>query len=94
MADTRPSPGPLDGAEEYLGELGKAVRNGDQLTSLVALRDQLADMMDSTTDARATASLSRQLVDVLSRIDACGGTSDKKANPVDQLAQRRKVRHA
>lgn len=77
------------------GELGGAVRTGDQLKSLIALRDHLADSLDEQTDARATASLSKQLVDVMARIDELGGMQKAAgATVLDQLAQKRKARKA
>lgn len=76
-------------------DLGGAVRTGDQLTALVALRDHLADSLDSQDDARATASLSKQLVDVMARIEDLGGVGRAQGSTVlDQLAQKRKARKA
>lgn len=77
------------------GGLGGAVRTGDQLRSLVALRDHLADSLDQQEDARATASLSKQLVDVMARIEDLGGSQRAEgATVLDQLAQKRRARKA
>lgn len=75
--------------------LGEATRTGDQLKALIALRDYLADTLDNTTDSRSAASLARQLMDTLSRIEECGGPKKSENRTVlDQLAARRKERGA
>lgn len=75
--------------------LGDATRSGDQLKALIALRDYLADTLDDTTDSRSAASLCRQLMDTLARIEECGGPKKEENRTVlDQLAARRKERGA
>ncbi|MGP5147182.1 hypothetical protein [Corynebacterium variabile] len=75
------------------GTVGGSVRSGSQLTALVALRDKLADAIDQEMDSRAIATLTRQLTDVLQRIDDLGGV-DRAAGmtPVDELSKRRRAR--
>lgn len=45
-----------------------AAATGDQLDTLRALRDRLAEELDRTVSARDAAALSRQLTEVLARI--------------------------
>ena len=78
--------------KEEIGRLGKAVRSGDSLEALVELRNVLADAMDSSKDARSIAALSRQITEVLQRIDKLRpeDTGDRELTVVEQLMERRK----
>ena len=76
-----------------IGRLGKAVRSEDSLEALVELRNVLADAMDNSKDARSIAALSRQITEVLSRIDALRpeeGKGKGELTVVEQLMERRK----
>lgn len=79
--------------KEDIGRLGKAVRSENSLEALVELRNVLADSMDNSKDARSIAALSRQITEVLSRIDALRPEDEKKGREltaVEQLLERRK----
>lgn len=81
-----------DEVVENLGRLGKAVRAEHSFESLIELRNVLADAMDSSEDARSIAALSRQLTEVLARIDELRPPVDdgKPLTVVEQLMERRK----
>lgn len=78
--------------EEDVGRLGKAVRSEDSLEALLELRNVLADAMDNSSDARSIAALSRQITDVMERIDKLRpeDTGDRELTVVEQLMERRK----
>jgi len=78
--------------EEDVGRLGKAVRSEDSLEALLELRNVLADAMDRSQDARSIAALSRQITEVLERIDKLRpeDTGDRELTVVEQLMERRK----
>lgn len=79
--------------KEEIGRLGKAVRSEDSLEALITLRNVLADAMDGSTDARSIAALSRQITEVLQRIDKLrpeDGGSKGELTVVEQLMERRK----
>lgn len=65
---------------------------GDQLATLTALRDRLADEVDNCDNPRDLAPLSRQLTLVLARIAELAPPSE--VSIVDQLAARRAARIA
>jgi hypothetical protein len=72
MADTTP--------------IAAAAETGDQAATLTSLRDRLAREIDQSDCARDIAALSRQLVDVMARIEAI---TKPKVSAVDQLAKKR-----
>lgn len=78
--------------EDDVGRLGKAVRSEDSLEALLELRNVLADAMDRSQDARSIAALSRQITEVLERIDKLRpeDTGDRELTVVEQLMERRK----
>lgn len=79
--------------EEEVGRLGKAVRSEDSLEALLELRNVLADAMDRSQDARSIAALSRQITEVLERIDKLRPEEekgDRELTVVEQLMERRK----
>lgn len=78
--------------KEEVGRLGKAVRSEDSLEALVELRNVLADAMDNSKDARSIAALSRQITEVLSRIDKLRPEDEAggELTVVEQLMERRK----
>ena len=79
--------------EEDVGRLGKAVRSEDSLEGLIVLRNVLADAMDNSSDARSIAALSRQITDVMERIDKLRPEEekgDRELTVVEQLMERRK----
>lgn len=78
--------------EEDVGRLGKAVRSEDSLEGLIVLRNVLADSMDNSSDARSIAALSRQITDVMERIDKLRpeDAGDRELTVVEQLMERRK----
>lgn len=84
-----------DIAEPQQATLGPTVRAGDQLASLTRLRDRIADQIDLEVDSKAIATLSRQLTDVMDRIEALGGTAKTDGtSPIDEIARRRRQRAA
>lgn len=84
-----------DGAEPQQATLGPTVRAGDQLASLTRLRDRIADQLDLEVESKAVATLSRQLTDVMDRIEQLGGaTKADGTSPIDEIARRRRKRAA
>ena len=77
---------------EDVGRLGKAVRSEDSLEALIELRNVLADAMDNSKDARSIAALSRQITEVLQRIDKLRQEDETggELTVVEQLMERRK----
>lgn len=65
-----------------------AVRTGDRRTSLVALRDAVAETIDAKDSARDIAALSKRLMEVMEAIDALPDP-DAEASPLD--AAKRKL---
>lgn len=64
-----------------------AAASGSEREALVALRDTLARAIDECESGRDLASLSRQFVDVVSRL---GESEDaKKGTVLDELSKRR-----
>ena len=59
--DTRQGPQP---------EISEAVKSGDRLTALIALRDYLAERLDSAKSTRDIASITRQLRLTIAEIDS------------------------
>lgn len=68
------------------------MRSEDSLEALLELRNVLADAMDRSQDARSIAALSRQITEVLERIDKLRpeDTGDRELTVVEQLMERRK----
>lgn len=52
-----------------MSDLANVAASGEQLATLRALRDRLAEEIDLTKSARDVASLSKQLVEVLREIE-------------------------
>lgn len=69
--------------------LSGIVTGGDQLKSLIAIRDRLAVEFDLATTPRDIGILSKQLVEVLDRIAAIKPAEKSK---VDELAEKRAKR--
>lgn len=72
------------------GPIASAAATGDRLATLRALRDKIADSIDSTTSARDVAALTNRLLDVLDALAALGDTADE--TPLDVLRRRRAER--
>lgn len=56
---------------------------------LAALRDRLAGEIDACESARDLAALSRQYVDVTTRLDELSADSKQEGTVLDELAKRR-----
>lgn len=72
-----------------ISEISKIVAKGNQLDSLIALRDRLASALDIAETARDTGLLSKQLVEVLEQIaliKPAGGSV------IDELGTKREER--
>ena len=64
-----------------------------RLAGLIALRDRLAQEIDTAEQARDVASLSRQFSDVLLQIDELEApTLEKPLTALDELNKRREAR--
>lgn len=75
--------------------LAEAVRSGDRLRSLHALRDRLAEQIDSTRGGREVAALSLRLMDVLAQVaELEKAPARPKGTPRDEVARRRAERKA
>lgn len=70
--------------------LGDVVRGGERLASLEALRDRLADEIESCDSKRDLAALSQRLADVLDKIDEI--PTSKRVSRADEIAERRAAR--
>lgn len=53
-----------------------AARSGDRRLAMIALRDHLAEKLETAEDARATAALAARFAEALESIDALGGVAD------------------
>lgn len=73
--------------------LSEAVRAGDTLKSLEAVRDQIAKDLDVCDSMRDSAALYSRLVDVLARIDELK-PAEPKGDEIDEIAARRAARGA
>lgn len=74
--------------------LSEAV-SSDRLAGLQALRDVLAQAIDSGPKPAELAALSRQLTDVLSQIEAVEKAQpEKKGTALDELTSRRSARES
>lgn len=69
-----------------------AASSGDQLKALQELRDLLALQIETSNSGRDVAALSRQLTDVLTRIEALAPTD--KVDVVDEISARRNGRRS
>jgi hypothetical protein len=77
-----------------LAGLSDSAASGDRLSTLQALRDVLAHVIEcEQTPASAVASLARQLTLVLAEIERLA-PPEQKGTPLDQLEQRRRARGA
>lgn len=65
-----------------------AVRTGDRRTSLVALRDAVAETIDAKDSARDIAALSKRLMEVMEAIDALPDP-EAEASPLDAAKRKR-----
>lgn len=65
----------------------EAVRTGDRRAALVALRDRLAETLDSKDSARDIASNSKRLMEVLDALDAL--PDEAAASPLDRARRGR-----
>ena len=68
-----------------------AALSGDQMSTLRALRDRLAQAIDESSSAMGVAALGKQLQDVLDRIAELT-PPDIKDTPLDELKRRRAER--
>lgn len=66
----------------------EAVRTNDRRTALVALRDKLAETLDSKDSARDIASNSKRLMEVMREIDALPDP-EADASPLDAARKKR-----
>lgn len=66
----------------------EAVRTGDRRTSLVALRDAVAETIDAKDSARDIAALSKRLMEVMAEIDALPDP-EADASPLDSARKKR-----
>ncbi|MDQ5860703.1 MAG: hypothetical protein M3536_00375 [Actinomycetota bacterium] len=72
--------------------LSEAAPNG-RLAGLIALRDLLANELDTAEQSRDVAALSRQFTDVLLQIDELEApTLEKPLTALDELNKRREAR--
>lgn len=67
-----------------MGKLLDAVRCGDKRAILLALRDETAEAIESSTSGRDIAALSKRLMEICDSIDAMPSPED--ANPIDEMA--------
>lgn len=67
-----------------MGKLLDAVHCGDKRAILLALRDETADAIESSTSGRDIAALSKRLMEICDCIDAMPSPED--ANPIDEMA--------
>lgn len=75
-----------------MGKIEKAVKTGDRLDTLRALRELLAARLDACDSNRDIAALSRQLVQVTAEIDEIEKESETTITSLD--AFRKKVKLA
>lgn len=73
--------------------VSEAAETNDRLTTLVALRNTLANAIDECDSPRDLSSLSRQMSAVLVEIEALA-PPEQKGDVVDEIADRRAARGA
>lgn len=76
--------------------LAEAAGSGDKLSTLEALRDKLARQIDASGSGRDVAALSRQLTDVMDRIEAeKAKAASSKGTTLEAIQRRRaeRLRH-
>lgn len=66
-----------------MGRLLEAVKDGTKLDVLVALRDETARAIESTTSGRDVAALSKRLIEICELIE--GLPDENSQDPVDQM---------
>ena len=88
---TKQTPAPRKAAAKWHNSVAEAAQSGDSMAALVALRDTLAQAIDGVGAKRDLAALSRQLTDVLAKIDA---HRPAVRTPADELKAKRAKRQA
>ena len=73
-----------------MATVSEAVSTSDRRKSLIALRDKIADTIDTTDSGRDIAALSKRLMEVMNEIDSL---PSEKA-PDSPMAKRRAKRDA
>lgn len=72
-------------------DLFQAVRTGERVTALEAVRDRLAFLLEDA-DHRTAAGLAKQLAEVMRELESLA--PERKADTVDDLSARREARRA
>lgn len=70
----------------------ESAETGDQLKALRSLRDILAREIDACDSLRDLASLSARFESVVAKIAGLAADSEKKGDPIDEIAARRTAR--
>lgn len=69
-------------------DLGKAAKSNNRRETLLALRDKIANTIDTTDSGRDIAALSKRLMEVMAEIEAMPDPSAEKKSKL-QIAQER-----
>lgn len=70
--------------------LSEAAATGDRRETLIAMRDRIAQTIDSTESGRDVAALTKRLMEVMEEIDSMPDPAADAASPLDRA--RRKAR--
>lgn len=68
-----------------MSNLTKAAKSGDKRETLIALRDKIAQTIDSCESGRDMAANSKRLMEVMAEIDAIPEHDEKKQSKHDRL---------
>ena len=73
-----------------MGTIEDAVKSGDRLKTLIAVRDNIARTLDTTCSGRDTAQLSRRLLEVVDEIESIN-RKEVNQSPLKKAIQRTKA---
>ena len=68
-----------------MGKLLDAVQGGNKREIMIALRDETASAIESSSSGRDIAALSKRLMEILDAIDAMPDPNGE-GNPIDEMA--------
>lgn len=75
-----------------MGNLVEAAKSGDKRATLIALRDKLAETIDSCESGRDMAANSKRLMEVMAELESLPDPSEIKVSKHDRLKERREKR--
>ena len=77
-----PTPPDFLSTEVHMAKLLNAVQSGDKRQTLVELRDEIAQTIESCESGRDMAALSKRLMEVIEEIESIDARSAEEDNPL------------